>query len=45
MSSTHVNGISLWSETQGTAGSPVVLVPESLTFRRELDRLGDILAA
>jgi pimeloyl-ACP methyl ester carboxylesterase len=26
MSSTQVNGISLWSETQGTAGSPLVMV-------------------
>src|SRR5947208_12872440 len=26
MSSTHVNGITLWSETQGTSGSPVVMV-------------------
>ena len=44
MSSTQVNGISLWSETQGTSGSPVVMVHGSWGDHHNWDLVAPRLA-
>jgi pimeloyl-ACP methyl ester carboxylesterase len=45
MPSSQVNGISLWSETQGTSGPPVVLVHGSWTDHHSWDLVAPRLAA
>lgn len=44
MSSTQVNGISLWSETEGTSGSPVVMVHGSWGDHHNWDLVAPRLA-
>ncbi len=44
MSSTQINGISLWSETQGTSGSPVVMVHGSWGDHHNWDLVAPQLA-